>query len=127
MIRFRKENNLIILAYQSDRDIPWAFPHLKKHKKILLNKTFTFLESDLYSINLDDLSEDDYYDPIEFIFARLEYEYFRIENRILGTDNLIFIHKDIILSPKFFTAVKNISIFKKINEVVKCNLNNYFS
>lgn len=119
MINFRKENNLLILEYQSDLDSPWAFQRLKNDEKITLKNTFTFFKNDLYSLDIDDLPEDDYCEPVEFILAYLENKYFRIDSKILGTDISIFIHKDIKLSLKFFTAIKNISIFKKINEVVK--------
>ena len=119
MINFRKENNLLILEYQSDLDSPWAFQKLKNDEKITLKNTFTFFKNDLYSLDIDDLPEDDYCEPVEFILAYLENKYFRIDSKILGTDISIFIHKDIKLSLKFFTAIKNISIFKKINEVVK--------
>lgn len=119
MINFRKENNLLILEYQSDPDNPWAFQRLKNDEEITLKNTFTFFKNDLYSLDIDDLPEDDYCEPLEFVLACLENEYFRIDSKILGTDISIFIHKDIKLSLKFFTAIKNISIFKKINEVVK--------
>ena len=119
MINFRKDNNLLIFEYQSDIGNPWAFQKLENDEKILLRNTFTFSKNDLYSLDMNDLSEDDYDEPLEFVLAHLENEYFRIDSKILGTDISIFIHQDIKLSLKLFTAVKNISIFKKINEVVK--------
>lgn len=116
MIDLRKENNLIILEYQSELGNSWAFQKLKKNEKITLRNTFRFGRGDLYSLDIDVLSEDD---SLNFVLADLENEYYRIDSEVLGTDISLFIHKDIKLSPKFFTAAKNISIFRKINEVVK--------
>ena len=119
MINFQKYNNLLILEYQSDIGNPWAFKKLENDEEITLKNTFTFSINDLYSLDVDDLSKDDYSKPLEFVLAHIENEYFRIDPKILGTAISIFIHKDIMLSHKYFTAERNISIFRKINEVVK--------
>lgn len=92
-------------------------------------------ENDNYEKNiLDDntsfdiVDDDSEYDEgsfeeyVEFIFAHLENEYYKIESKILGIDISIFFYKDIDLSTKYFTAIRNISVFQKINNVVKEDL-----
>lgn len=121
MISFLQNSELLLLEYQSDHGNPWAFKKLIIDEDVSLKNTYTFSKKDLNSLNLISSSEDDedYDKPLKFIFGHLEEDYYKIKREILGIDISIFFHRDIKLTPKYFTAATNISIFKKINEVVK--------
>lgn len=118
MIDFIKNKKLLLLQYYSDLPNPWAIKKLQDDKSILLKNTFTFSPKDLYKIEIDELSDDDYEVPLQFLLAKLEGEYFKIEGSKLSIDFSIYIQKDISLSDKFFIAVKNISIFKHLSNVI---------
>jgi len=118
MIDFIKNKKLLLLQYYSDLPNPWAIKKLQDDKSILLKNTFTFSPKDLYKIEIDELSDDDYEVPLQFLLAKLEGEYFKIEGSKLSIDFSIYIQKDIYLSDKFFIAVKNISIFKHLSNVI---------
>jgi hypothetical protein len=121
MIEFRKKNHLLILEYHSDLyDYhSWAIDKFEKSEAINLKRTFTFTENDLLGLDEDHLSEDDSGEHLNFILGHLDDEYFKIEGKILGISISIFFFKDMKIKSKHFTAIKNISIFRKINEVVK--------
>lgn len=115
MINFLERNdNLLILEYEPDHD--WVSDKFEKGESISLKETFRFSKDDLYISDSNKSSKIQL--PIEFVLARLKGEYFKIDGRILSINMSLFIHKGISISIKFFTAVKNISIFKKINQVV---------
>ncbi len=104
MISFKIENNLLILIYDSfDSNNKWVYQELDKKGKYTFKKIFTFLKSDLYKVNSNEL-ENDFDKPVEFIFAKLVEDYFKVEKRVLSIDQSLFIYKSIILSSKFFVA-----------------------
>lgn len=111
MITFKLKENLLILTYLPQDS--WVFRKFDNREDVTLKKTFTFSNQDLLSSEINENDEE-----IEFILGRLEGEYFKIEPKILGINNNVFIHKNIKLSNKFFIATRNISIFRKISEIV---------
>lgn len=118
MIDFVVEKDFILLEYQSERDTNyWVIKKLEDVGQVTLKGTFYFSKSDLYLSN-GDFGEIDSDEPLKFVFAHQAGEYYKIDGRILSTNLSLFIHKEVKLSEKFFTAIKNISIFKKIDEIV---------
>lgn len=114
MIRFEIKGQLLLLVYYTENE-PWVVKEFEKSGQISLKKkTFTFLEQDLLSDELDSNDENNV-----FIFGRLVGEYFRIEPRILGIRQAVFIHKDIKTSIKFFVAIQTVPIFRKLGDVIK--------
>lgn len=111
MILFNIENNLLILSYFPQ--LPWVIKEFDKKKEVTIAKAFNFLKTDLLSFNEEEGEE------VNFIFGHLENDYFRIEGRMLGINQNIFIHISLHPSVKFFIASQGISIFKKISELVK--------
>jgi len=113
MIDFRIENNLLILIYSYHPNVSWVFYKLKHgENKANIKRTFTFEENDLYKPSYDEN------EPIEFIFAKLDGDYFKVEKRILSIDQFLFIHEKVELSLNFFIAEQSISVFKKISKLV---------
>lgn len=121
MIKFRIENNLLILIYDSG-STGWVFHVLKEVELVTIKKTFSFTVKDLYNRNIEEMTVDDYDGPIEFILGKLENNYYKIERNKLNIDVDLYIYKNIELTPGFFTAARDISIFKKINKLINNNI-----
>lgn len=123
MITFQTIKDVVILEYQAHNGNPWAFQNLERDEYIRLKNTYYLTIDKLYNRTKEQLSEyGDNDDTLEFVFGHLEKEYFKIDNKILGTDIGIFFHETIPLLDSFFTAIKNISIFRKIDAISKENI-----
>jgi len=120
MIKFDVKNELLVLSYQADQGHAWPIDEFKRDKNyiVTLKKTFSFVKEDLYLLHNENLSDFDLDNPVEFILGRLKGEYFQIQGKILGINNSVFIHQEVLISNKFFTATRNISIFQKISKLV---------
>jgi hypothetical protein len=122
MITFRKDNNLLILIYEPDTgDVQWLHDILDKERSYLLKRTFHLRQTDLYndSPKEDNNDEFDSYDSAEFLIGKLVGEYYCINKEILKTNNKVFLHKNIEVKVELFIATSNISIFDRIDLLVK--------
>jgi hypothetical protein len=119
MVKFRIQNQLLLLDYDSEPNNEWIFEKFTEGDSITIKNTFTFSDQNLYSLSPNGISNPDYDASVEFILGVLEGDYFKIDKAILSTDQYVFIYKNIKISTKFFTAEKNISILKKIDKLVK--------
>jgi hypothetical protein len=125
MIDFVKHGELLVLQYKPKQSVNWVIEKLNSNQQVILIGIFTLSINNLYG----NLSDFDNYDnslpaerpPVEFVLARLENEYFRFDSDVLGISFQLFIHKDIKISIKLFSAERNISVFKKIGEIIKDN------
>ncbi|WP_185249423.1 Shedu immune nuclease family protein [Chryseobacterium bernardetii] len=126
MIKFRKEKKYIIISYSTNNDNSWLLEKLEHDEVYLLKKVYSLSAKNLYNTTIKRVKENkkedefliDYPDPLDFIFAKLEGEYYKIIKGILINKFNIYIHKDIILENKFFVAEGSISIFKKISQII---------
>ena len=119
MIDFKIENNLLILIYRPDNSSEWIFKKLRKDKKIMIKRTFVFGIKDLFEQDLNKSLEENYDEQAEFVFGKkVENNYFKIERNKLGIKIDVFIHKDIIVTSKFFIASRGVSIFKNIDKLL---------
>jgi len=114
MIRFEVINNLTILVYQSHNGNEWVYNDLNTKGSVKLNKIFTFTPPDLYDIDDEIQSNPD--EPVYFIVAELEDDYFKFNTDFLSINFDLFIHKDIKLEAKMFVAEKSVSIFSVFNK-----------
>jgi len=114
MIEFSQKDNFLTLTYSTDN--PWVMNEFKKGYEtvVTVKKTFHFLKKDLYLPN--NVTEDE--NVVEFILGRKDGDYFKIGGRFFDIKQGVFIHKSIVFSDNFFIAIKSISVFKKISEVV---------
>ncbi len=119
MINFSIENDLLLLHYNSERSgIEWVFDKLESTGKISLRRTFYFTKNDLYE-EVNSASDEFYFDEVStFILGRKENQYYKIEGEKLGINISVFIHGEVKLYEKSFTAEKSISIFKKIEKII---------
>jgi len=119
MIEFETHSDFLLLVYLSEPDNSWVIEQLNEYETVTLRKTFQFSKNDLYQAEEYDPDPDS---PLKFIFGRLIGEYYKIEGRVLNTDISIYFYKTIKISLKFFIAVKDISVFKKIGKIMKTDI-----
>lgn len=113
MITFKRKSDLLLLIYKPEGELHWLKEKFLKDESIRLNHTFTLSKQMVYG-NLKKQIEE--YE-IEFVFAKLEDEYYHFDKKMLGIKIDLYIYQDIKIEKKFFVANRNISIFRKIEEV----------
>ncbi len=113
MIEFEKNNDGVILQYSPRFGSEWVYQKLKDSKSVSLKRTF-FLET-RHLHGSSRVSDPDFDIPVEFKVARKVGDYFEFDKKILTIKYGLYIHKDIDLNYRTFTAEKNVSIFSIIN------------
>jgi hypothetical protein len=125
MIEFREKSDLLILVYTPQNgitrdDVNWIDQRIEKNGKIIIKNTFSFNETNKHP---KDIAEDDSYDfdeeYEEFVIGKLVNDYFELDKGALGINHNLYLHKDMKLTAKHFVAPKNISIFQKIDNLIK--------
>jgi hypothetical protein len=118
MIKIAKQTDSLLLIYQPDQfnNSRWIEENLKNDGDVKLRKTFTFTARDL--ISLPEQVEDE--DGTEFIFklGTTEDGYYRIDKTILGLKHDLLLDKTMKINPQVFVANRDISVFRKIDELV---------
>lgn len=108
----------LLLEYTPLNGLNWIYDAFLKDEKITIRKTFTFEKNDLH--NYKTLDESRFKgDRIVFIIGRLQGEYYKLSSKVLSLDINLYIKSNIKINDKMFTSHRNISIFKKINAIVK--------
>lgn len=119
MIAIKKEQQKLLLEYSSDdRGLPWVHTKLKEDDEVTLRKTFTFTEEDILEKKESPDHDDDYHDDIVFVLGKKEKNYYRIEARILGLKNDLYLVENMDITHKTFIAHRDISIFGRIDDLV---------
>lgn len=132
MITFKKENEIIIASYTTrSTNIDWLIAKIKNDETYDFQKTFSFTSENLlkpieeykyYNETIDediDLSE---INPLEFVFAKLESNYYHVIKGVLTEKFEVYISKDIEISIELFVVESDISICKKIENLISENL-----
>jgi len=118
MIKISKQADGLLLTYVSDRfgGLQWLAEKLKQDGEVTLRRTFTFTTGDL----LSPAQQTGDYDEAEHIFklATTEDGYFRIDKAILGLKRDLLLDMAMKLEPQVFIANRDISIFRKIDELI---------
>ncbi|MGV7117706.1 Shedu immune nuclease family protein [Paenibacillus kyungheensis] len=116
MIEFEEIEEEIIFKYTPENGIRWILERFQHNKSIYINKIFYFEKNDLYKEI--DLEEIDLEEEILFSFAKLENDYFRVNKNVIGIDQELLIHHSIKFKLSMFKTSNNISIFRKVFNVV---------
>lgn len=120
-MEFRKIGNKIIFTYQVSEynsSSDWVRENLKKNKEVTFKKTLTFKDHEEYDIQVnEDFSGE--FQPIGFVLAELEGDYYKLRNSTIGTNNSFYFHKEIDIQLEFLVAETNISILKLIDQLVR--------
>lgn len=118
MIKISKQTDSLLLIYQPDQlnDSRWIDERLKNDGVVTLRRTFTFTAGDL--ISLPEQVEDDVGTEIIFKLGTTEDCYYRIDKAILGLKHDLLLDKTMKLNPQVFVANRDISVFRKVDELV---------
>ncbi len=111
MIDFVGDQEGLILRYSEMRDPDWISGKLKTSGEVTIGRVFTLERGDL----IEQPAEDEY----QFRFAKWDGEYHRIEGRVFGIRNgVLLTGSGIKLDRKLFVAERNVSIFRRLAEVI---------
>lgn len=119
MIRFEADQAGLILRYSPDMYTRggWIWEELRDEGEVTLSKVFTLERGDL----LAQPGADENFDTFEyrFRFATRDGAYYRIAGRVFGIRNdVLLADSGIELERKLFVAERNVSIFRRLAEVV---------
>ncbi len=117
MITFEKDGSLLLLTYEPDSrfsaSINWVYQQLNDDGEVSISKVYQFTKAHLHGNSAKighDLSEP-IEEPVTFVFGTLNGEYYVLESKVLSIDFPLYIHKNIEIKHKLFTAAKNVAIF----------------
>lgn len=119
MINFKRINQGVEFKYQADigESGAWVWKSLKDDKQTRISSVFFFSDDDLLNPPLSDEDLDEY--EYRFLFGSIEDDYFRIPARLLDIKNDVLISLDFKLKRSIFAAERNVSIFKRISELLE--------
>ncbi|MES2654689.1 MAG: Shedu immune nuclease family protein [Bacteroidota bacterium] len=128
MITFKIIENNIIASYTTrGYDIEWLIEKLKNDEYYDFQKTFTFSNKDLVipmvekekELEPNLFSQFDEFGPIDFIFATLQDDYYIVKKGVLTDKFDIYIYKEVNITISLFVVESDISIFKKIENLIE--------
>ena len=118
MIEFDVDRDGLILKHSPEmQGSDWIWEQLKTDGEVTISRVFTFERGDL----VEEPGEDEDIGGFEFQFrfARLKGGYHRIDGRVFGILNdVLLADRDIKFERKLFVAERNISIFRRLAEVI---------
>lgn len=115
MINFEDRGTQVVLSYESEwGPVTWVDDKLRTSGEVTLSHTFTMRSADLLSVVEDDEKED----IRAFIVGSVGGEYRSIRDDVLGLKHDLHISKSLRLTKSLFVAERNISIFRRIDELV---------
>lgn len=119
MLDFVKEENQLVLSYTGEqRGSEWIYEELDRGESVTLRRTFTVGKNELIS-ERDSEDEDA---PVKFVIGTKDGEYYRLSKEVLGIENDLYIYEGMSLTSKTFIAVRNISVFSKLDRLVACTV-----
>jgi hypothetical protein len=122
LITFDKRRSRVIFEYTSDfRSNAWVLGDLRTSGRVRISRVFRFERNDLIDVDRF-LSQDATRDAeagemeiLRFRFAKTRNGYHRIEGRLLGIRNDVWLQQDAVeFERKTFVAERNINIFGRI-------------
>jgi hypothetical protein len=120
MIKILKENGQLLLRYQSewDTDPEWINRKLHEEGRVTICNTFTFKPNRLVDYgNQENLA----FEPKNvrtFVLGVAGDNFYKIDRDILGLKHDLLISNDLKINKKTFVANRDISIFRKIDDLV---------
>ena len=115
-ISFEIEGNDLLLCYAPEMGTKGLIDQLQKNGSLTIKHTYTVTRDRLIR------EENDFVESLVFRVGNIGEEYTEIDTEVLGTTHRIFFSNDIPLMPKMFTAYRNISIMRKLDEVINHDL-----
>lgn len=116
MIKIIKEPSRLLAVYEPQNNSnEWVDRHLREKGYVLFRRTFRFTEN-LHITDSEDLKSLE--SNRTFALATFEGEFYKIDKKILGLKHDLLLHKDLDIYTEIFVAYREISIFRKIDNLV---------
>lgn len=116
MIEFQNKNEGLVLRYTPRNGNTWIYKKFEENKVLNLKRTFHLRKKHLTGLSVK--PPPDFEDePVDFLIGLKIDDYFHLDRDILSIDFDLYIHEDIWLTYKSFTAKKDVSIFARVNEL----------
>lgn len=112
-ISFEKRSNELILCYTPSVGLGNLQQRLADGDRIPIKHTF-FIDSSL----VREAPDDDFEDTLCFCIGTVGEAYTQIDSEVIGTEHLFFFSNDITLKQEMFVAYRNISILRKVDEII---------
>lgn len=117
-VSFERQNDELILCYAPAMGISDITKRLSMDEEILIKRTFFVTKSMLREPDKD---EYDFEGTLRFCIGRVGIEYTQIYPEVIKTDHQFYFSNDIKLSLAMFVAYRNISILRKIDDLIEGN------
>jgi len=116
MIKIHHHNDQLLLVYTAENTpADWVDNKLDKDGSVTFRRTFTFGSGALINNDaVDYLGEDNRV----FVLAFVEGDFFKIDKNILGLKYDLLLSKEMRIDIKTFVAYRDISIFRRIDDLV---------
>lgn len=115
-ISFEKHNGELILCYAPTMParVDYISDLLQKGEEINLKNTYCVSQKLVREYEHDE----DWETTFRFCIGFVNGGYIKLDSTVFGTDHDFFISIEISLKPQMFTAYRNISVIRKIDEVI---------
>ena len=115
-ISFENSGEKLILCYAPAMGIDDITKKLSSGDCVPIKHTF-FVIKDLLCEDAN--QEDDWEETLRFCIGTVGEHYTQLDSEVFGTNHTFYIGNEIKLKPEMFTAYRNISILRKIDEVIE--------
>ena len=115
-ISFEYSGEKLILCYAPAMGIDDITKKLSGGDDVPIKHTF-FVTKDLLCEDAN--QEDDWEETLRFCIGTVGEHYTQLDSEVFGTNHSFYIGNEIKLKPEMFTAYRNISILRKIDEVIE--------
>ena len=115
-ISFEYSENKLILCYTPVMDLDDITKRLDTEDGISIKHTF-WVTKDLLCEDVE--KDDDWEETLHFYIGAVGEAYTQLDSEVFSTDHSFYFGNEIKLKPEMFTAYRNISILRKIDEVIE--------
>ena len=115
-ISFEKRNDKLILVYVPAMGIDDIIKRLDTKDGVTIKHTF-FVTKELLCSDVEE--DNDWEETLRFCIGTIGESYIELDSEVLGANHSFYFGNEIKLKPEMFTAYRNISILRKIDEVIE--------
>ena len=115
-ISFEYSEGKLILCYAPVMGLDDITKRLDTEDGVSIKHTF-WVTKDLLCEGIED--DDDWEETLRFYIGTVGEAYTQLDSEVFGTDHSFYFGNEISLKPEMFTAYRNISILRKIDEVIE--------
>lgn len=115
-ISFEYSEDKLILCYTPVMGLDDITKRLDTEDGVSVKHTF-WVTKDLLCEDIED--DDDWEETLRFYIGAVGEAYTQLDSKVFSTDHCFYFGNEISLKPEMFTAYRNISILRKIDEVIE--------